>query len=210
MLRAAHDLANMLTVTLGYCELAEKHPDQEQARDHAAKARRAAQRCVELVHSVFAAARNTAEAYDLNVVVDELAEGIEGANMLPADIRLELRLDRRRESTRVVGDSMGMSRILLNLCLNARDAMVDRGGGTLTVTTRGEDNGWVTLQVMDTGKGMSVDELARLWDSHVTADRRHGYGLAIVKSSLDKAQGRIMVESAPGEGTIFTISLKSA
>jgi signal transduction histidine kinase len=79
MLRAAHDLANMLTVTLGHCELAESHPDPVQSRNHATKARVAAQRCVDLVHSVFAAGRNTADAYDLNVVVEELAESIEGA-----------------------------------------------------------------------------------------------------------------------------------
>lgn len=211
MLRAAHDLANMLTVTLGHCELAESHPDPVGARTHATKARVAAQRCVDLVHSVFAAARNTTAAYDLNVVVEELAESIEGANMLPAEtgITLDLLLEREIGATRVLGDSMGMARVLLNLVLNARDAM--EKGGVLTITTLGADaTGWVRIEVKDTGKGMSADQLAQIWEPHVSADRRHGYGLTIVKSMLDQAKGKIVVTSVAGLGTIFTILLKAA
>jgi signal transduction histidine kinase len=211
MLRAAHDLANMLTVTLGHCELAESHPDQDKARTHATKARLAAQRCVDLVHSVFATARNNADAYDLNMVANELAESIEGANMLPPNIRLELRLDKRDgSSVRVLGDSMGMSRVLLNLCLNARDAMADCDDGLLTISTRAAENGWAEIQVWDTGKGMSVAQVERIWEPHVSEDRRHGYGLTIVKATLDQVGGKIAVDSAPGRGTMFNISLKAA
>jgi signal transduction histidine kinase len=164
---------------------------------------------VDLVKSIFAAARNTAGAYDLNVVVTELVENIEGANMLPANIKLEQRLD-RSGTTLVAGDSMEMSRVLLNLCLNARDAM-EKGGGVLTITTRGADNsGRAMIQVMDTGVGMSAEQLKKIWQPHVSEDRRHGYGLTIVKQKLDDVQGSIAVESAPGRGTTFSIGLKIA
>jgi signal transduction histidine kinase len=200
-----------LTVILGHCELAETQLDPVRCRDHATKARRAAQACVELVKSIFAAAKNTPTAYDVNVVVRELAENIEGANLLPAAIKLTVDLDTAGD-VRVAGDSMGILRVLLNLCLNARDAMEGRGPGELAIVTRGAqtESESVTIQVRDTGRGMSADQLNSLWLPHVSEDLRHGYGLTIVKQTLDAAQGMIAVESAPGKGTTFTIKLKTA
>jgi signal transduction histidine kinase len=74
---------------------------------------------------------------------------------------------------------------------------------------RGED-GWAQLHVMDTGKGMSAEQLARLWEPHVSADRRHGYGLAIVKQTLDQVKAGSMWKSAPGAGRCSQFRCKAA
>lgn len=97
-------------------------------------------------------------------------------------------------------------RILYNLTKNAVDAL--NRGGRLAVSLA-VDGGGLRLRVEDTGPGMSSEVRARLFDPFFTAGKRHGtgLGLSIVKRFVDDHHGTIEVESTPGKGTVFTVSL---
>jgi two-component system sensor histidine kinase PilS (NtrC family) len=105
----------------------------------------------------------------------------------------------------VAGDPDQIRQIVYNVAKNAVRAMPD--GGTLTVEGR-EDGAWYSIKFRDTGRGMSEDEIARVFTPFSTAfDGGTGLGMAIVRRIVEDHGGAIDVESKPGEGTIVTILL---
>jgi nitrogen fixation/metabolism regulation signal transduction histidine kinase len=105
----------------------------------------------------------------------------------------------------IEADPEQLGRALQNLVLNALDAMPQ--GGTLTVRARRIEGG-IRLEVADTGGGLTPEECERLFTPYYTT-KRHGtgLGLAIVQSVVSDHQGRIAVESAPGQGATFRLDL---
>jgi len=120
-----------------------------------------------------------------------------------AKISCELRLDPHLEP--VEADADLLHRAILNLVLNAQDAMPQ--GGALTLSTRNED-GKVKIEVADTGTGLTPEECARIFTPYYTSKQQGtGLGLAIVQSIVSDHGGRIHVHSEPGRGTTFAIEL---
>jgi signal transduction histidine kinase len=120
-----------------------------------------------------------------------------------APIASKLELDSRVGA--IDADPELLHRALSNLVLNAMDAMPD--GGTLIVRTRLAENK-VTIEVSDTGTGMTQEECERVFTPYYTS-KQHGtgLGLAIVQSVISDHGGRITVQSEPGRGTTFVIEL---
>lgn len=105
----------------------------------------------------------------------------------------------------IAADPELLHRALSNLVLNAVDAMPN--GGTLTLRTHGYD-GKVTMEVSDTGSGLTPEECQRIFTPYYTSkEHGTGLGLAIVQSVVSDHGGRISVQSEPGKGTTFTIEL---
>jgi signal transduction histidine kinase len=120
-----------------------------------------------------------------------------------AKITCEMQLDPALGS--VPMDPELLHRALSNLVLNAMDAMPQ--GGTLTLRTRAE-SGNVTIEIADTGEGMTPDECSRIFTPYYTSKQYgSGLGLAIVQSVVSDHGGRIRVQSEPGHGTTFIIEL---
>ncbi len=120
-----------------------------------------------------------------------------------AKINCELQLDPHLEA--VEADAELLHRAILNLVLNAQDAM-PRGGG-LTLRTRNED-GNVIVEVADTGSGLTREECAQIFTPYYTSKQQGtGLGLAIVQSVVSDHGGRIDVQSEPSRGTTFVIEL---
>ncbi len=146
----------------------------------------------------------------------ELATLVAGAErmlrrMLPATIQLEVHLD-RAERAWIYGDPVGMQQVLMNLSLNARDAMP--AGGTLNLRLTGPaadaEDPKVTLEVTDTGHGMTPEQRLRAFEPFYTTKPRTkgtGLGLAIVHGVVADHGGRIELHSQPGQGTRFRITL---
>jgi signal transduction histidine kinase/CheY-like chemotaxis protein len=110
--------------------------------------------------------------------------------------------------TRVRADADRLRQILINLITNAVQAMPE--GGALAVTTRG-DNGSMVFEVADTGVGIPQDQLDQVFEPlYTTKAKGIGMGLAIVKMLVEAHRGTIDVESAPGQGTRFTVRIPSA
>ena len=118
----------------------------------------------------------------------------------------------------VVSNSTQLHQVVLNLCINARDAMPT--GGTLTLSARNEtlvdapaglpSGNYLLIEVADTGTGMSPEVLARIWEPFFTTKAEGqgtGLGLATVRGILAQHGGTITVESAPGRGSVFRVYL---
>jgi signal transduction histidine kinase len=107
----------------------------------------------------------------------------------------------------VRGNENRLQQVFFNLVLNARDAMPS--GGWLTLATRADDDG-VTVEVRDTGTGIRREDIKRIYDPFFTTKgigRGTGLGLAVSYGILQEHGGAIYVDSAPGQGTTFRVSL---
>ena len=110
----------------------------------------------------------------------------------------------------VLGDPVALRRILENLVVNALESLDDDGGRVLIATRveRGEDGARVVVEVADTGRGMTDEQRARIFeDFYTTKARGTGLGLSIVRRLVSDLGGRIEVESAVGKGTRFRVEL---
>ena len=121
---------------------------------------------------------------------------------IPAEIRV---VDSTQNETKMILDAEKMQRVFLNLLQNAIDAMPK--GGTLTITSK-RSNGRVEIAFRDTGVGMTEETMRKLWSPlYTTKAKGMGFGLAISRRVVEAHEGSITVESRPGEGSTFTVSL---
>ncbi len=214
----AHDFNNMLTPIVGYAELlrAEFPPEDPRSAD-LGQIVRSAERARELVRQLLAFARRQTIALtpvDLNETVRALERMLR--RVLRENIALELVLAPQPLSIR--GDNGQLEQALMNLVLNAQDAMPD--GGALTITT--EEATTVpadpaaapapvaVLRVRDTGIGMDEATQARLFEPFFTTKepgRGTGLGLATAYGIIQQHNGSLRFRSAPGQGTEFTVEL---
>jgi PAS domain S-box-containing protein len=205
----AHDFNNQLSGVLGYADLLTsrlRDPDHlRYARNIAAAADRAA----DLTRKLLAFARRgkyLSVPTDLNRSVHEAVELL--SRGIDKRIRIALRLE--ADPARVRGDPTQLQNLVLNLALNARDAMSQ--GGELAIATRLDPGppAVVVLTVADTGVGMDSAVRQRLFEPFFTTKEQGkgtGLGLASVYGTVKSHDGTIQVDSAPGRGTTFTITL---
>lgn len=154
--------------------------------------------------------RTFARLDEAEVKAVDLHEGIESTLVLIAHLtKSGISVERRYgELPRVECHPNQINQVLMNLCVNACQAMGERG--TLTITTRSIDDGSVEVRVKDTGVGIARDKLSRIFDPGFTtkgAPLGTGLGLSIVYQIVEGHGGEIHVESEPGVGTEFTMRL---
>ena len=201
----AHDFNNLLLVIGGNAQLA-LATDDGAARTELTEILRAAGRAGELVRQLLAFSRaDVCEpgALDLNCVVESVRRMLDRLLVENIEIRTELTDD----DATVFADGGQLEQVLLNLAVNARDAMPD--GGRLSIVTDADAES-VTVRVSDTGVGMDEHTRERVFDPFFTTKPKGegtGLGLSTVYGIVTKAGGRITVASAPGLGTTFTITL---
>jgi PAS domain S-box-containing protein len=210
----AHDFNNLITVLLGYSdELIEEAPPNTPLHAAAVEVRRAADRASGLTQQLLAFSRrqvSVPHAVDLNYVIAHMEDLIR--RLLGPEIRLEVSL--QPDLSTISADSQQIGQVMMNLVVNARDAMP--GGGTLTIETGnvelGHDNvdvipgPHVELVVGDSGLGMAADVRDRLFEPFFTTkESGHGtgLGLSMVQAIVRQSGGHIIVDSLPGEGTRF-------
>ncbi len=214
----AHDFRNLLTVVLGHAGLIENDSATSPAvRAEVERIRLAAERGVALTRELSSFGRDEDRTgrpaiVHLRDVVENFAEILRGAvgRMHPIVIA------HAGGDGRVLVSPAQVERVLLNLALNARDAMP--AGGTITIRTYekkvadgGEHPGpYVVLDVVDTGAGMDETTRARVFEPFFTTKpegRGTGLGLSIVYRIVDHTGGFMHVESAPGQGTTMSMYL---
>ncbi|HMP01609.1 MAG TPA: response regulator [Gemmatales bacterium] len=226
----AHDFNNMLTAILGYSNmlLDEVRPDQTNVREGLIEIIKASERSAGLVRRLLAFSRSQVvmpRLLELNAIVQDLEKLMR--LLLGEHIVIELDLDAQVGQVRA--DPTQLESVILNMALNARDAMPM--GGTLTLRTsisrapshadlspqtpasaREETplDGYSVLSVIDTGQGMDDHVRAHLFEPFFTTKapgQGTGLGLASAAEIIRKSQGFIQVESASGRGTEFRIFL---
>jgi two-component system, cell cycle sensor histidine kinase and response regulator CckA len=215
----AHDFNNILTVILGYSEQLQDRfcRDSEEFAD-IDQVRKAGERASRLTRQLLAFSRQQVLApkvLDLNEVVKELQRLL--GRIIGEDVRLEVDAHARLDWTKV--DPGQMEQLLLNLAVNARDAMPH--GGRLTISTanatiddlfardhEGAHPGdYVKLSVADTGCGMTADVLAHAFEPFFTTKpegKGTGLGLATVFGVVKQSGGFLTIDSSPGRGTTIT------
>ncbi|MBI2189191.1 MAG: PAS domain S-box protein [Acidobacteria bacterium] len=216
----AHDFNNLLTVVLGYCEdlLRNVHAADPIYGD-LQQIRQAGARAAALISQLLAFSRRQVHRrrrLDLNAVVT--GAGAMVHRMIGEDIELRIQLE--TNIVPITADPNLLDQVILNLAVNARDAMPD--GGRLTIEVRNvevavEDplhppecrpGQYVLLRVSDTGHGMDAETKARVFEPFFTTKERGkgtGLGLSMVYGVVHESGGVIAVDSAVGRGATFRI-----
>jgi len=203
----AHDFNNLLTVILGEVELALAAPSKG-AADQAAlqEIRRAGERAAILTQQLLSFSRRQVVApaeIDVNELVADLEKML--GRLIGENVRLRTRTEAKGAWIRA--DRGQMEQVLVNLVVNARDAMP--AGGTITIETARRD-GSVVIGVIDTGTGMTDDVRRHLFEPFFTTKERgkgSGLGLATSYGIVRQAGGHIEVRTAPAAGTTMEVVL---
>ena len=202
---AAHDFNNLLTVIGGHVFMVEQEKDlPEGAKRHLEGITKAAERAGALTRQLLAFSRKQVlrpTVLNLNTVIGEVIRLI--GPLVGDPVRVVTRL--APDLPPVKADPAQIEQVLINLAINARDAMPN--GGTLTIATAvvGRD---VRLSMQDTGAGMDAETLDHVFEPFFTtkaAGKGTGLGLATAYGIIRQSSGDITVESTPGTGTTFTI-----
>ena len=203
----AHDFNNIVTVILSYAELASQElPEGAAAREDLQQIMEASKRAAALVRQLLTFSRRQVlqpRAVDVSAQANETRLLLE--RLLPSNIQLVTSLAQGLPP--VLVDPGQLEQVLMNLAVNARDAMPE--GGTLEIVTARED-GSVLLSVRDTGKGVSKELQARIFEPFFTTKapgKGTGLGLATCHGIVQQAGGRIELRSAAEKGTTFRVLL---
>ncbi|HZN14942.1 MAG TPA: PAS domain S-box protein [Acidimicrobiales bacterium] len=206
----AHDFNNLLSVILNYATFALEQSDDERVRADITEIRAAAERAARLTRQLLIFGRRDTvlpEVLDLNAVVTDVHELL--SRSIGAQVRLELKL--ADELPPLLIDRGQLEQVLLNVAVNARDAMPH--GGTLTIATAADlDAAAIVLSIADTGTGMTVEVQAQAFEPFFTTKPKgegSGLGLATVYSVVAQAGGDIAIDTS-SSGTTFLISFPIA
>jgi len=211
----AHDFNNLLGGILGYASLLRMRMGQEHDLvRYVESIEQAAERASAVTRQLLGIVRDERVrigTFPVERVLEELARLLR--ETFPPSIRIEVDTD--EVLPLVLGDEGQIHQVLLNVCLNARDAMPD--GGTLTMQAkreRRESGGdYLRLSIADTGTGIEDSVLANVFDPFFTtkeAGQGTGLGLYMAYRVIDRHSGRIDLNSVPGEGTTIEILLPTS
>ncbi len=211
---ATHEFNNVLMTIINYAKLGIRNRD-DASRDKALqKILDASERAAKITSTILAQARNRSESFeptDLGGIIRDALVLLE-REMRKYRIAIETEFDSATPNVSVCGNQI--QRVLLNLLINARQAMPE-GGTILVRLAPSNESGWVELTVRDSGSGIPKESLQHIFDPfYSTKDGPDesgkggtGLGLAACKEIIDAHQGRVRVESSLGRGTAFIIRL---
>ena len=205
----AHDFNNMLTIISGFTQIAISRLDKRhEVVEDLKHVSEAAASAAALTHQLLAFSRKQVlqpRVLDLENVVDGMESMVR--HLIGAHISLDVA---HTGATRIKADPGQLEQVLLNLAVNARDAMPH--GGRISITTAQRTNATgqevVVLAVRDTGEGMTPEVRERIFEPFFTTKevgKGTGLGLSTVYGIVSQSGGAIEVESAPGAGTTFSV-----
>lgn len=218
----AHEVGNPIGAVLGYTNLLVDHvADNAEATDYLGRIEKEVTRINAIVRELLDFSRpspSESAPLDVNALVTESTSFLARQSLM-ASIKIETELE--QDIGMVWADANQLKQVLINLMLNARDAM-EEGGGSLIIFSRRvtpKTNGtssdrhltdFIEISVSDTGKGLATTELDKIFDPFYTTKppgKGTGLGLAISLRIIEAFGGSIRVESTEGKGSTFTVEL---
>lgn len=227
----AHDFNNLLTaIRLNTDELLQRHPVGDPSYPELQNINTTGARAAALVKKLLTFSRKATRRMERLDVTDALSDMVVTLRQTLGE-RAQLKMIHARGLPPVMADKSQVDTILMNLCVNARDAMEDQGGGTITIKSellprakiedpqlaetlaplQGED--FVVVSVADTGTGMPDEVKAKIFEPFFTTKEQGkgtGLGLATVYGIVQQSGGHLTVDSIMGKGTTFRIYLPAA
>jgi signal transduction histidine kinase/ActR/RegA family two-component response regulator len=212
----AHDFNNALVVILGYADMLRSRARQDpELQRGLTEIVTAGNHAAGLTRQLLSFGRR-AVSVPRALSPAQLFSDVQGMvrRVLPENIQLRLQSD--DDPSAIFADPGDLQQVLLNLCINARDAMPE--GGELTLESRRiaapsggplPPGDWIAITVKDTGCGMDEHTRARAFEPFFTTkgDRGTGLGLSMVYGIIGQNGGRVLLESEPGQGALFTLLL---
>lgn len=227
----AHDFNNLLTaIRLNTDELLQRHPVGDPSYPELQNINTTGARAAALVKKLLTFSRKATRRMERLDVTDTLSDMVVTLRQTLGE-RAQLKVIHARGLPSVMADKSQIDTVLMNLCVNARDAMEDQGGGTITIRStllpRGKVNdpqlgealnaipgdNFVVISVEDTGTGMPEEVKSKIFEPFFTTKEQGkgtGLGLATVYGIVQQTGGHLTVESEVGKGTAFKIYLPAA
>lgn len=214
---ATHEFNNVLMTIINYARLGLRHQDVAR-RDRAfSKILEAADRAAKITGTVLAQARNRGDSLEPTQLAGVIHSSLVLLEREMRKYRIAVETEIDDATPAVMASGNQIQRVLLNLLINARQAMPD-GGTVLIRLAKSADDGLVELIVRDNGSGIDAKSLPHIFDAFYSTKSGPdesgkggtGLGLAACKEIIDAHQGRIRVESTVGRGTAFIIRLPIA
>jgi len=218
----AHDFNNLLTTIQGYTELAMRHPALDEGlASHLHSIRDACRRAADIVRQLLLFSRKQAmesRPVNLNVSIKNLLKLLE--RLIGEDVAMETELDNDLAS--VSADPGNLDQVIMNLVVNARDAMPE--GGVITIATKNMEvdaaycqgkpkarpGRFVRLTVADTGSGLDEEIIHHIFEPFFTTKetgKGTGLGLSVAYGIVEQLKGWMEVENRPGRGAVFSLFL---
>jgi PAS domain S-box-containing protein len=214
----AHDFNNLLNVIIGNVDLIERFSDDERISRMADSARKATRRGAKLTGQLLAFSRN--QSMDLKPVnLEAIIDGMKDLIAVSAGSSVHLTIDIDASLPLAVADPNQIEMAILNLAINARDAMPDGGNLHIAAARREaltgvlKDGSYVVISVKDSGSGMTQEVLSKVFDPFFTTKavgKGTGLGLSQVYGIADQSGGLARIDSAVGKGTTVEVWLPVA
>jgi two-component system cell cycle sensor histidine kinase/response regulator CckA len=220
----AHDLNNVLAPIILAAPVLREHATNPEDLRIITSLEKSAERGVELVRQILSFAHGAGSAQQLVQIQHLVQEALDVTNeTFPKNIRVVDNIPGNLWP--IMADPTQIHQVLLNLCVNARDAMPD--GGTLSISAENSlldevtakriegarPGAWTVLHVEDTGTGVPPEALARIWEPFFTTKgegKGTGLGLSTVRSIVESHNGFITLKTQAGRGTTFRVYLPAA
>jgi signal transduction histidine kinase/CHASE1-domain containing sensor protein/CheY-like chemotaxis protein len=222
----AHDLNNVLQVIHGYAELALTKLDKEnKVYEDILEIKKSGMRAAELTKSILAFGRKQAMEFnvlDLNKLITDFKKMLE--RVIPENISITF--IQSKKTCLIEADANMLEQVLMNLCVNARDAMLPEGGKLLIRTERRKiedaqflkanelsQNEYVILSIQDSGTGIKKEVLNKIFEPFFTTKplgKGTGLGLSTVFGIVKQHKGTIIPKSQLGKGTVFSVYIPAS
>lgn len=215
----AHEINNPIMSVLGFAGMAcrrlkEELPASEKREEciqYLNVVQEEAQRCIQIVENISKFYRRKQSDMAPTDVNDVIEAALNVASFHMNQGQIEIVKDLKLDLPQILANRGLIQQVLVNILLNARDAM--EHGGTLTVSADHENHPWVTIRISDTGCGIKPEDIQNIFVPLFTTKaegKGTGLGLSISQEIIKSHKGTIEVESMLGKGTTFTIRLPSA
>ena len=209
----AHDFNNLLTPIMGYSIMTMEMlpPDATDLQENLLEVYNASVKAKDIVTRLSELTKKGNEENYSDVDIDEAIQSALKVTLPAKPKNVEVRANFDAEGVQIRADRTQISQLVMNIVLNAYDALREEGGSVMVSTRKAGDE--VIMRFRDTGCGMDAETVTKIFDPFYTtkeSGKGTGLGLAIVAQIVETHGGRIYVDSEPGKGTEFRISLPVA